>query len=97
MQIQYLGFQPKARGRDYAYLVIDRKSEKREFTFSISNQPLTERRVRYQDAPGICYQKLQKVLELETAEHSLPGHSTVSDQELDDYREKHGPAKRRTG
>ncbi len=93
MQIQYLGFQPKARGRHYTYLVIDPKSENREFTFSISNQALAERRVRYQDAPGICYQKLRKALELETAEQPLPRHSSVSDQELEEYREKHGPAK----
>ncbi|MGD1155861.1 MAG: hypothetical protein ABSA41_08545 [Terriglobia bacterium] len=94
MQIQYLGFQPKERGRDYSYLVIDNKSADREFTFSVSNRALAERRVRYQDVAGICYQKLQKALELETAEQPLPRRSIVSDRELDEYREKHSPAKR---
>lgn len=94
MQIQYLGFQPKERGRDYSYLVTDRKLGNREFIFSIPHQALAERRVRFQDAAGICYQKLQKALELETAESPLPRHSTVSAQELDEYREKHSPAKR---
>lgn len=96
MQIQYLGFRSKERGRDYAYLVTDKKSERREFTFSISIQALIEGRVRYQDAASICYQKLQRALELETAERPLPRHSTVSDQELDEYREMHSPAKRQT-
>jgi hypothetical protein len=94
MQIQYLGFRTRAHARDYLYLVVDTKSENREFTFSISNQALVEKRIRYQDAPGICYQKLQRALELETAEQPLPKYSTVSDEDLDYYRAKHGPYKR---
>ncbi len=94
MQIQYLGFQNKARGRDYAYRVLNKNDQPREFTFSISTHALVEGRVRYQDAAAICYQKLQKALELETAEQPLPRHTTVSDQELDEYREMHTPAKR---
>ncbi len=96
MQIQYLGFQTKPRGRDYFYRVINTKSEKREFTFTISNQAFAERRVPYQDAADLCYQKLQKDLGLETAEQPLPLRSTLSNQELDEYREKHRPVKRRT-
>jgi hypothetical protein len=94
MQIQFLGFQPKERGRDYNYLVIDKQSVDRQFTFSVSNRALAERRVRYQDVAGICYQKLQKALELETTEQPLPRRSIISDRELDEYREKHNPAKK---
>lgn len=96
MQIQYLGFQTKTRGRDYIYRVIDPKSENREFTFTISNQAFAERRVPYQDAADLCYQKLQKDLGLETADQPLPRHLTLSDVDLDTYREKHRPARRRT-
>jgi len=96
VQIQYLGFQPKPRGRDYLYLVIDAKAGKREFTFTISNQAFAERRVPYQDAADLCYQKLQKALGLESVERPLPLHATLSDQELDEYREKHRPVKRRS-
>jgi hypothetical protein len=94
LQIQYLGFQSKERGRDYAYLVIDKKAEQRKFTFSIPLQALLEGRVRYQDAASVCYQKLQKALELETVEQPLPRHAKISIQELDEYREMHNPAKR---
>jgi hypothetical protein len=96
LQIQYLGFRPKARGRDYAYLVIDANSEPREFVFSIPTQAFMEGRVRYQDAASVCYQKLQRTLEEKTAERSLPRHATLSVQELDEYREMHTPAKRHT-
>jgi hypothetical protein len=96
VQIQYRGFQLKPRGRDYLYLVLDPKSEDREFTFTISNQSFVEKRVPYQDAADLCYQKLRKSLDLETPEQPLPRHSTLSDQELEEYREKHRPARRRS-
>jgi len=96
VQIQYLGFQTKSRGRDYSYSVTDSKLPTREFTFTIPNQAFAEKRVPYQDAAQACYQKLQKSLVAETAEQPLPAHSTLSNQDLDEYREKHRPARRRS-
>lgn len=96
MQIQYRGFQTKACGRDYAYTVTAGNSQPREFVFSIPTQAFTKGRVRYQEAASVCYQKLQRALEEETAERPLPSHTTVSDEELDEYREMHTPAKRHT-
>jgi hypothetical protein len=96
VQIQYLGFQLKPRGRDYLYLVLDPKSQNREFTFTISNQSFTEKKVPYQDAADLCYQKLRKDLDLETAEQPLPRHCTLSDFELEQYLEKHRPVRRRS-
>ncbi len=74
--------------------MIDANSNPREFVFSILTQALLEGRVRYQDGASICYQKLQKALEEETAERPLPRQATLSDQELNEYREMHTPAKR---
>jgi hypothetical protein len=96
MQIQYLGFQLKAHGRDYAYRVINRLADDREFVFTISNRAFAERRLPFQDAAGLCYQKLQKALDFETAENPLPRRYTLSDQELDAYREAHRPARKRS-
>jgi hypothetical protein len=93
--IQYTGFQLKPRGREYSYRVVDPKTETREFTLTISNQAFVERHVPYQDAAAICYQKLQKELAAENPEQPLRRHFTVSDQELDAYREKYRPVKRR--
>jgi hypothetical protein len=93
--IQYVGFQLKPRGRDYSYRVVDPKNEPREFTLTISNQAFVERHVPYQDAADLCYQKLQKELSAESAEHPLQRHFTISDQELDEYRERIRPVKKR--
>jgi len=94
MTIQYLGFQPKPRGREYSYRVVDPRSDPREFTLTISNQAFSERHVLYQDAAAICYQKLQRELATETEEHPLRRHLAISDQDLDAYREKYRPSKK---
>jgi hypothetical protein len=96
MQIQYVGFQLKAHGRDYTYKVINKQSEDREFIFTISNRAFAEKQLPYQDAASLCYQKLQKALDLETAENPLPRRTTLSDQELDVYRESRRPARKRS-
>jgi hypothetical protein len=96
MQIQYVGFQPKAHGRDYTYRVIDSQAEDREFVFTISNRTFAEKQLPYQDAAGLCYQKLQKALDAETAENPLPRRATLSDQDLNAYLESRRPARRRS-
>jgi hypothetical protein len=96
MQIQYIGFQLKAHGRDYTYRVIDNQAEDREFVFTISNRTFAEKQLPYQDAAGLCYQKLQKALDVETAENPLPRRATLSDQELDVYLESRRAARRRS-
>ena len=96
MMIQYIGFQPKPRGREYSYRVVDPKTDPREFTLTISHQAFSERHVLYQDAAGICYQRLQRELATETEESPLRRHFTVSDQDLDVYLAKHRPIRRRS-
>jgi len=95
MVIQYLGFRLKPRGRDYSYRVVGPKNETREFILTISNQAFADRQVPYQDAADLCYQKLRRDLAAETAENPLGRHHTVSNQELDEYRQRHRPVKRR--
>ena len=96
MQIQYVGFQLKPHGRDYTYRVINNQAADREFIFSISNRAFMEKHLPFQDAAALCYQKLQKALDLETAEKPLPRRTTLSDQELDSYRESHRPTRKRS-
>jgi hypothetical protein len=96
VQIQYVGFQLKAHGRDYTYRVIDNRSDDREFVFSISDRAFMEKQLPLQEAAGLCYQKLQKALDAETADHPLPRRTILSDQELDDYRESRRPARKRS-
>jgi hypothetical protein len=95
MQIQYVGFQLKERGREYLYRVLDPRQKPREFGFTILNQAFTVKRVPYQDAAELCYRKLQRALGDDSAE-PLPRHSIVSDQDLDEYLQSQRPTKRRS-
>ena len=96
LQIQYLGFRLKAHAREYAYRVINNPSPDREFVFTISNRAFAEAHLPFQDAAGLCYQKLQKALDLETTDHPLPRCSTLASQELDQYCKAHRPARKRS-
>lgn len=96
IQIQYLGFELKAHGRDYTYRVVNPKEGDREFVMSISNRAFSEFHFPYQDAAGLCYQKLQKALDAESPEEPLPHHTTLTDQELNEYLERCRPARRRS-
>ena len=96
MQIQYVGFQLKAHGRDYTYRVIDKQAADREFIFSISNRAFAEKQFPFQDAAALCYEKLQKALPLETADKPLPRRTTLSDQDLELYRVSHRSGRKRS-
>jgi hypothetical protein len=96
IQIQYLGFELKAQGRDYAYRVVNPKEGDREFVLSISNRAFSEHHFPYQDAAGLCYRKLQKALYEESPEQPVPHRSVLSDQELGEYMVRRQPVRRRT-
>jgi hypothetical protein len=93
MSIQYAGFQVQPHGRDYSYYVLNPPAASRHFICTISHQAFAERRILYQDAADLCYQKLQREILAETGERPLPPHCVVSDQELDAYRDTHRPIK----
>jgi hypothetical protein len=95
MLLRYIGFKLQARGRDYSYQAVGPKDETREFVLTISNHAFLARQIPYQDGADICYQKLRKELDAETPELRLKPHLTISDQELDAYRQKYRPTKRR--
>ncbi len=96
IQIQYLGFQLKANGRDYSYRVVNPKEGDREFVLTISNRAFSEHHFPYQDAAALCYRKLQKALGAESPEHPIPHRAALSDQELDEYMVSRRPVRKRT-
>ncbi len=96
MQIQYLGFELRASGREYSYRVVNPKEGDREFVLSISNRAFSEHHFPYQDAAGLCYRKLQRALHVESPENPIPRRAALSDQELDEYMVNRRPVRKRT-
>jgi hypothetical protein len=82
--VQYLGFHSTAQAREYT-LRVGGGEESRDFTVSIPHTAFATRRARYQDAPDICFSKLQR--ELAANADLLPAEFEVSEADLIVYRE----------
>ena len=83
-----MGFESKARGREYRFEVRLAAEDVREFTLTIADEAFNCRRVRYQDAPDVCSLKLKRELITNADVPSLTNFP-ITDEELDDYRIAH--------
>jgi len=86
---EYVGFTVTEVSREYRLRVTSMGEEARNFTVAIPNKAFLARQVRYQDAPDVCFLKLQRAL---AAHAGLQGtRLTVTASELEEYRESHAP------
>jgi hypothetical protein len=85
--VQYLGYEAKLLVREYAFQVREAGAE-REFTLNIENEAFLSHKVSYQDAPGICSQRLQAELAAH-ANHPAETHYVITAAELDAFRASH--------
>ena len=88
--VEYVGFTTKGATREYTLRVKQTVGDPHDVTLAISTEAFLSRRVRYQDAPDICFIKLQR--ELASCGETLPArHMSVSDAEIEEYRVAHAP------
>jgi hypothetical protein len=88
--VEYLAFSAGEATRQY-HLRVRRGTEFHDFTLTIPNEAFLSGRVRYQDAPDICFLKLQREIAAREDE-SLPARAlSMTDQELDEYKVSHTP------
>ena len=88
--VEYVGFTTKGTAREYTLRVKQAAGDSRDFTLSIPNEAFLAHRVRYQDAPDVCFLKLQR--ELAACEDGLPKpQMSVTDADLEEYRTAHAP------
>ena len=93
-QVEYVSFRPTKKAREYL-LSVRRGEDVHEFTVAIRNEAFLSGRARYQDAPDICFLKLQRELAA-VAEDKLPSRSLeITDEELEEYRVAHAPKESR--
>jgi hypothetical protein len=94
VHVEYVGFNAVGAAREYTLLVRRAAGEDHlEFTIVIPNEAFLSRRVRYQDAPEICFLKLQR--ELLACSDDLPkARLIVTDGDLATYRSAHTPPQR---
>lgn len=88
--VQYIGFATKGTTREYTLRVRLAATDPQDVTLAIPNEAFLSHRVRYQDAPDICFLKLQR--ELAALEGAFPAaYLNVTDAELEEYRVAHTP------
>ena len=86
---QYLGFTVNEKTREYQLRVSRIGEEACQFTVAIPHKAFLDNRVRYQDAPEICFLKLQRAIEATEGEGLPAGHMTVTNAELEEYKIAH--------
>jgi hypothetical protein len=82
--VQYLGFHATPLERAYTFHVRG-EGEDREFTLNIANEAFVSHRARYQDAPGICAERLQAELAAHS-NHPPESEYLITGADLDTYR-----------
>jgi hypothetical protein len=93
-RLEYLGFKAREGTREYALRVRVAGIDDRDFTLVIANEAFLTHRVRYQDAPEICYLKLQRALTA-CAEGAEPTRRLkVTEADLQEYRDAQSPKPR---
>ncbi len=95
-KLRYLGFCATDEGREYS-LQVTGEEEPRLFLLFIRREAFASRQVSFQDAPDLCFAKLQR--ELQADPDLLPGtRRVVTDEEFLLYRDSRtvrAPGRRR--
>jgi hypothetical protein len=83
--IRYMGFECTSAGRAYS-LRVDGVGDPRLFTVTIPNAAFESRKARFQDAPELCFARLQREL-LSNADLPDGLAFVITPAEIDEYRD----------
>ncbi len=93
MYIQYVGFDSATGSRTYTFHVIDAPREARDFTVKVEAEAFRPDSLGLQDGPCICYARLVKELQGQTAESRAEACLSIGERDIKDYLEEHNPKK----
>lgn len=88
-QVEYLGFTTEGAARQYVLRVRQPSGDVVDFKLAIPIAAFLAGRVRFQDAPEICFLKLQRALT--ASPDPIPVSLGVSNEELEEYKVAHAP------
>jgi hypothetical protein len=86
VRVEYLDFQNVGENREFRFRAYG-AADSTEFRFRIAIAAFSVNRVRLQDGPDVCYQKLLK--SVAAGETASPEVIVIDDAELASYREAH--------
>ena len=97
MFIQFAGYDIEANSRIYNFDVMDPPREAREFTVEIESKMSRWSSLKFQDGPGICFERLRRELERETSELCATSHLQIGEQDVQEYLARQDPQKKAFG
>lgn len=84
--VRYMGFRTTGAGRAYALRVDGAGAGTRLVTITIPHEAFASKQARFQDAPDLCFAKLQRAL-AENADLPDGLELLVSPTDLEEYRD----------
>lgn len=96
MYIQYVGFDVEASSRTYKFDVMSTK-QPREFKVRVQSEAFRPARLKVQDGPGICFERLKQELERETQESPAAAQLCIGETEIRVYLERQPAPKKAFG
>jgi hypothetical protein len=97
MYIQYTGFKAVVNSRIYNFQVLDATREPREFTVRIHSDTNLWAKLKLQDGPGICFERLERELGRETTACCAELNLRISEQDIREYLARHYPPEKTFG
>jgi hypothetical protein len=93
--IQYEGFIVSPISRTYNFHVVDALGESRQFTVQVPSESFGVRLLKFQDGPGICFERLQHEIDAETQQSHAEAVLNIGASEIQEYLDRQHPQKAR--
>ncbi|PYU93515.1 MAG: hypothetical protein DMG08_10005 [Acidobacteria bacterium] len=94
-RVRYLGVIPQTGHREYGFNVEGEDKSVRQIILTIDDLVFSEKQLKFQEAPDLCYQKMKCDLESEGAIGPITSPVTVTPSDVAKYRDAHPDAKAR--
>ena len=86
-ELRFVGVFPQTGHREYRFNIEKENADIREVILTIADALFMPKRLTFQEAPDLCYQKLLADLRLESKEAPVHRRAAVTATDIDSYRE----------
>ncbi|MEW5975083.1 MAG: hypothetical protein AB1898_04665 [Acidobacteriota bacterium] len=94
MYVQYIGFEVGSNSRTYTFHVVRPLQKPAEFTVRVNSEVFLSSALKFQDGPGICFERLKQELQEATEGARVDSHLRIETKDVHHYLERHYPKRR---
>ena len=93
LQLRYMGVFPQSGHREYRFRIENEGSEIRDVSLTIDDHLFGTKRLMFQEAPDLCYQKLLTEVRNENRDVPILKRAAITAIDIKSYRESHPTVK----